>query len=92
MKTSGISEIINRYVFFCEKQSEIYDEMKLLEISGGKCAQDALCIVPLNTLPEYVEERMKHNISEAVMCDNRRILCFFRDNSSMLLDLKKMLP
>ncbi len=66
-----------------------YDEMKLLEISGGKCAQDALCIVPLSTMPEYVEERMKHNVSEAIMCDSRRILCFFRDDSVKLLDLKK---
>ena len=51
---------------------------------------DAVSVVAvLPPMPEYVEERMKHNISEAVICDNRRILCFFRDNSVKLLDLKK---
>ena len=66
-----------------------YDEMKLLELSGGKCCQDAICIKELNALPAYVERRMQENLAEAVMCENGRILCIFRDNTVRLFDLKE---
>ena len=64
-----------------------YDEMKLLELSGGKCSQDAICIKELDVLPVYVERRMSKNLAEAVMCENGRILCIFRDNTVKLYDL-----
>ena len=65
-----------------------YDEMKLLELSGGKCCQDAICIKELDALPAYVERRMQENLAEAVMCENGRILCIFRDNTVRLFDIK----
>ena len=66
-----------------------YDEMKLLELSGGKCSQDEICIKELDALPAYVERRMSKNLAEAVMCENGRILCIFRDNTVRLFDLKE---
>ena len=36
-----------------------YDEMKMLEISKGKCSQDSLYIKKTDVLPAYVLERQK---------------------------------
>ena len=62
--------------------------MKMLELSEGRCSQDALCIKKTDTLPEYVIRRMKHNLTDVTICDNGRLLCFFNDGSVRLFDLR----
>ncbi len=65
-----------------------YDEMRILELSEGRCSQDALCIKKTDALPGYVIQRMKHNLTDVTVCDNGRLLCFFNDDSVRLFDLK----
>ena len=67
-----------------------YDELRLLELSGGKCSQDRLCIRKLDTLPSYVSERMKKNLTGAFVSDENSLICFFADGSVKRVDLRKL--
>ncbi|MBR5407627.1 MAG: hypothetical protein IK111_08295 [Lachnospiraceae bacterium] len=58
-----------------------YDEMKLLELSHGRCAQDSLYIRKLDELPGYVRERMTRNIKECIVSPGGYIICFFADET-----------
>ncbi|MDO4478520.1 MAG: hypothetical protein Q4B73_05755 [Lachnospiraceae bacterium] len=60
---------------------EAYDEMTFLKLSQGRCCQDALEIRPMETLPDYVEKRMEHNLTECVACRDNALLCFFADDT-----------
>ena len=46
-----------------------YDEMKLLELSEGKCSQDNLFIRRTDTLPDYVIKRMRKNLVDFVLLE-----------------------
>ena len=67
-----------------------YDEMKILEISAGRCSQDNLYIKELDCLPEYVKERKKHNLVDCVMCEENTVLCFFADDTVKKIALEQM--
>lgn len=67
-----------------------YDEMKFLELSGGRCAQDALYIRKLTQLPHYVQERQKRNLKECCALSRNVILCIFADGSVQRVDLSSM--
>lgn len=67
-----------------------YDEMKLLELSNGRCSQDALCIRNLTELPEYVIVRNARNLTDCVICDDHMILCFFVDDTIKKIDLSRI--
>ncbi len=67
-----------------------YDEMRLLELSGGKCSQDSLYIRKINELPDYVLKRENKKLSECIACDSHRLLCFFRDESIRIVDLNDL--
>ncbi|MCR5292485.1 MAG: hypothetical protein K6E28_06330 [Eubacterium sp.] len=58
-----------------------YDEMKLLELSEGKCSQDSLYIRRIDDLPAYVLERMNRNLVDVTLLSDRTLLCFFKDDS-----------
>lgn len=58
-----------------------YDEMKLLELSHGRCSQDSLCIKKLEIIPAYVSERAKRNIRECVVSPAGYLICFFEDDT-----------
>ena len=58
-----------------------YDEMKMLEISAGKCSQDSLYIKKLDELPEFVVKRRKKNLVDCVICEENTVLCFFEDET-----------
>lgn len=64
-----------------------YDEMKLLELSGGRCSQDGLYIKKISELPEYVTVRMRRNLFDCIPCEDRRLLCFFADGIIKMVDL-----
>lgn len=69
---------------------KVYDEMKMLEITKGKCSQDNLYIERLDVLPEYVEMRQKKNLSEVIILKEQRILCMFRDGEVKVLSLAQL--
>ena len=58
-----------------------YDEMKLLEVAEGRCAQDSLAIRRLSKLPDYVIERMKKNVVECFITEDEALLIFFADET-----------
>ena len=58
-----------------------YDEMKMLEISAGKCSQDSLYIKKLDELPEFIVKRRKKNLVDCVICEENTVLCFFEDET-----------
>lgn len=58
-----------------------YDEMKLLEVAEGRCSQDDLAIKKLIELPSYVKERMKRNVVECVVTEEKNVLVFFADDT-----------
>ncbi len=37
---------------------DVYDEMKFLEISEGRCSQDSLYIKEINEVPDFVKRRL----------------------------------
>ena len=67
-----------------------YDEMKILEISKGKCSQDSLTIKKIDTLPAYVLERQKKNLVDCCMCDENSVLCFFKDDTVKKISLEQL--
>ena len=77
----NIADILTRY------RLKEYDEMKLLELSEGRCAQDDLMIQKCDRLPEYVLERMKTNLTDCVILDHDRALCFFADDTVKMVPL-----
>lgn len=66
---------------------EAYDEMKFLELSKGKCAQDSLYIKKIDVLPEYVIKRERQNIADCIACEDHVLLCFFMDDAVKKIDL-----
>ncbi len=67
-----------------------YDEMKFLELSGGRCSQDSLYIRKISSLPEFVLERQKHNLTECCVLPGNMLLCFFFDKTVRKADLSKL--
>ena len=67
-----------------------YDEMKLLALSRGKCAQDSLCILEIDEIPDFAAQRMKRNLADCVICRDTSILCLFRDGTIRKVDLTEL--
>lgn len=67
-----------------------YDEMKLLELSRGRCSQDSLFIREIDELPDYVLYRQKRNLTDCTVLDDRNILCFFADGKTRKIELSKL--
>lgn len=64
-----------------------YDEMKLLELSRGRCSQDNMYIREIAKLPNYVISRQKRNLTDCTVLDDTNILCFFADGKTRKIDL-----
>lgn len=67
-----------------------YDEMRLLELSEGRCAQDELYIKKIDELPAYVAKRMEVNVEECVMLEGGFALCFFANGEVKKTALSKL--
>ena len=80
----NISDILNRY------KLKSYDEMKLLDLSEGRCSQDNLYIRKIDELPDYVIERQKKTVTECLVMEENTILCFFVDETVRKVDLAKL--
>lgn len=79
----NIGAILNRH------HLKEYDEMKFLEISKGRCSQDAIHIRPIDELPKYVIERQEKNITQVTPLEGFRLLCFFEDGVTKLIDCSR---
>ena len=67
-----------------------YDEMKFLEFSEGRCSQDSLFIKKTDSLPEYVQKRILHNLTETVVLEDYKMICFFADKTIRKIDFKTL--
>ena len=69
-----------------------YDELKLLLLSEGRCAQDELYLKRVSEkdiLPE-IKERLEHKVLEVMALGDSKVLVFFRDKESRIIDLQKL--
>lgn len=69
-----------------------YNEMKLLELSKGKCSQDSCYIVEVaeEDIQDVIKERRCHNIKECFVAEDKQIICLFMDNSVRKVDLSEL--
>lgn len=67
-----------------------YNEIDLLERSKGKCSQDNIFLREMDSIPEFVAERMRHNLTEFVFCGGTHFLIFFSDGTVRKIDLNEL--
>lgn len=67
-----------------------YDEMKLLELTSGCCAQDSMYIRRITDLPDYVVKRVSKNLDDCVILDDFSLLCFFKNGAVKKVLLKRL--
>ena len=68
---------------------QTYNEMALLNLSKGRCAQDRCYIteVASSDIPEEIKERSKANVLECFPTGDGQLICMFGDNSVRKVDL-----
>ncbi len=69
-----------------------YDELKLLLLSEGRCAQDELYLKRISEediLPE-IKERLDRKVLDVMALSGNKALVFFRDKESRILDVQEM--
>lgn len=81
---------IIREKFFDKVWNMIYDEMKMLEISSGRCSQDHLYIKELDCLPEFVKKRKQHNLIDCVLSEKNTVVCIFKDGTVKKIALDQL--
>ena len=67
-----------------------YDEMKLLEITEGRCPQDSMIIRKIDALPGYVTERRKKNLTDCLVSEHGYWICFFADDTVRKVSFLKL--
>lgn len=72
---------------------DIYDELRLLVLTGGRCSQDDCYLVPLGEgqLPSWYRERLASRALDIYPLERFRILVSFRDGSMALCDMRNIL-
>ncbi len=67
-----------------------YNEMALLNLSKGRCAQDHCYIgeIPFEEIPAEIRERCDKNIAECFPTKDGQLICMFRDNTVRKIDLE----
>ncbi|MCR5279707.1 MAG: DUF2442 domain-containing protein [Lachnospiraceae bacterium] len=74
-----------------ENKLREYDEYKLLLLSGGRCAQDEICLEKTDedSLFPAIKDRLVRKVRDCVPVSKRKIMIFFKDGKSVLFDLNK---
>lgn len=75
-----------------ENKLREYDEYRLLQISEGRCAQDELFLVKCNKsdiVPE-IQERLTLKVRDVLPMDELRVMVFFMDDNSRVVNIGKM--
>ena len=69
-----------------------YNEMKLLELSGGRCSQDNCYIkkTEYEKLPLEIRKRSEDNVLECFTSNEHDIICLFGDDTVRRVDLTKL--
>jgi len=67
-----------------------YDEIKLMELSSGRCSQDSIYIKRTNEIPDFVKERFYHHVSECFISGEDSIICFFKDKTIRKIKLQDL--
>ena len=72
---------------------ETYDELRLLELTGGRCAQDDCYLVPLGRgqEPAWYRERVSMRLADVYALEGFRLLASFKDGRLALCDMTSML-
>lgn len=74
-----------------ENGLKAYDELKLLQLSEGRCAQDDLYLVRIQEkeiLPE-IQERFHKKVLDVMALGDWKVLVFFRDGLCRVVDIRK---
>ena len=66
-----------------------YEEIRFLEISGGRCSQDSMYLKKTDTLPGYVLSRQSRNLLDVTPLTGQRLLCMFRDRRIKIVSLQE---
>ena len=69
-----------------------YDEFKLLLLSEGRCAQDELFLMRISDkeiVPE-IRERFCKKVRDVMTLGDRKVLVFFMDDKSVVVDIGKL--
>lgn len=79
----NISEILG------EARLREYDEYRLLMHAMGRCVQDSYYLVPVNKqfLPGFIVAKRERTVRDVMPLSGRRLLVFFRDGKSKLVNL-----
>ena len=70
-----------------------YDETRLLELTGGRCSQDACYLVPVQReqLPAWFADRMEKRLADVYALGGFRIMAVFRDGTARIADARGLL-
>ena len=82
----------NLGIILKENGLQEYDESKLLLLSEGRCAQDDLYLVrkmEKDILPE-IRKRLDKKVLDAMVLREHRMLVFFRDGESRIVNIKEL--
>ena len=68
---------------------KMYDEYRLLVLSGGRCAQDEYYLAPIETemLPDVIKQRFGRKVEDVVPLPDNRLLVFFHDGTIRKCDM-----
>lgn len=69
-----------------------YNEMKLLALSKGECSQDSCYIkeITYDEIPEEIRTRSEDNVEECFVSGKHDIICLFKNDMVMRVDLRKV--
>lgn len=67
-----------------------YDLFKLLILNNGRCSNDEYELVPIDYIPEILQQRFKYKVNDVVALTDNRILCFFVDGSCRRININDL--
>ena len=70
-----------------------YDELRLLELTEGRCSQDACYLVPLTSyeLPAWYAERVSRRLTDVFALSDFRLMGLFRSGEVVWLSARELL-
>ena len=76
-----------------ENGLDSYDELRLLGLTGGRCAQDSCYLAPLSreALPRWYVERLRERVTDAFALGAFRLVVTFADGTAALCRADEML-
>lgn len=69
---------------------DAYDELQLLLLGHGRCAQDNVYITEVEDIPVSMKARWQYKIEDAVPLADQCLLVFFRDGSARRISIETM--